>query len=391
MSWIKIFIKNENFAFFNELQNICENIDKNVWSLGDLGLYGGRTGIVIFYFYYSKLTGQELYYNKALELLACNLQSVEIDTDNDSFRENIISLYWAIMHLSDNELIEADLNSVFGGVEGILFNEMLNKVKAGNYDLFSGGIGISEIFVKSKKLPYLSRFVDELKKTAIKTDSGFIKWRSPLHSIIEAPSYNLGLAHGIPSVILNLSKIYNLGIKKTTSKKLIEGAIKYIFSQKLDGAIFKSTFPGVTADFLYSQESPLAWCYGDLGLGIALLQTAVNINNDDLKTEAIEILLLTTRRRDLKREGLDKICLCHGTAGISHIYNRAFQYTGIKEFKTEARYWMLETINLCRRERKDSCNITDISILKGYAGIGLSIISAISDIEPAWDNCLLLS
>ncbi|MFM7431585.1 MAG: hypothetical protein ACKO1F_17035, partial [Flammeovirgaceae bacterium] len=30
-------------------------------------------------------------------------------------------------------------------------------------------------------------------------------------------------------------------------------------------------------------------------------------------------------------------------------------------------------------------------LLEGSAGIGLALLSAISDIEPKWDRCLLLS
>ncbi len=33
----------------------------------------------------------------------------------------------------------------------------------------------------------------------------------------------------------------------------------------------------------------------------------------------------------------------------------------------------------------------DFGFLEGIAGIGLAFISAISDIEPAWDEYLLLS
>jgi len=33
----------------------------------------------------------------------------------------------------------------------------------------------------------------------------------------------------------------------------------------------------------------------------------------------------------------------------------------------------------------------EFGFLEGIAGIGLMYISAISDVEPAWDECLLLS
>ena len=35
--------------------------------------------------------------------------------------------------------------------------------------------------------------------------------------------------------------------------------------------------------------------------------------------------------------------------------------------------------------------MNEYNLLDGIAGIGLSLISAISSIEPQWDECLLLS
>ncbi len=94
--------------------------------------------------------------------------------------------------------------------------------------------------------------------------------------------------------------------------------------------------------------------------------------------------------------------LCHGTAGVAHIFRRLFLDTGLHDFEQAAGYWHKQTLNLA----------TDLNGLAGYfpyipsgpvhptqargflvgiSGIGLSLLHTVSDIRPDWDECLLLS
>jgi hypothetical protein len=76
-----------------------------------------------------------------------------------------------------------------------------------------------------------------------------------------------------------------------------------------------------------------------------------------------------------------------------------YLYTQMNEFKQSAYYWFNETLKLANHKNglagyKSHQNddwVDEMNFLHGIAGIGLALISAISDIEPAWDECLLLS
>ena len=93
--------------------------------------------------------------------------------------------------------------------------------------------------------------------------------------------------------------------------------------------------------------------------------------------------------------------LCHGTAGIAHIYKRMYINTNIIEFKDASNYWYSETLKMAKydipsgflayRPIENGGLKKEFGFLDGISGIGLSLISAISDIEPAWDEALLLS
>jgi|ERR1035437_700610 hypothetical protein len=100
--------------------------------------------------------------------------------------------------------------------------------------------------------------------------------------------------------------------------------------------------------------------------------------------------------------GVQDVCLCHDTSGIAHIYNRAYKLTGIEKFRLSSIYWFEQSLKMAvfddgfagyktyrPPEFGGICNAS--GFLEGIAGIGLAMISAVSDINPAWDNALLLS
>ncbi|MCK5168939.1 MAG: hypothetical protein KAQ75_03590, partial [Bacteroidales bacterium] len=137
-------------------------------------------------------------------------------------------------------------------------------------------------------------------------------------------------------------------------------------------------------------------------VGIALWQAGKNTNNEEWKNKALEILLHTTKRKDLKENSVIDAGLCHGTAGIAHIYNRMYNNTGRDEFKKAAIYWFEQTLKMAKyddglagykawRTPEYGGLQNEYGFLEGIAGIGLALISAVSDIEPKWDECLLLS
>ena len=47
--------------------------------------------------------------------------------------------------------------------------------------------------------------------------------------------------------------------------------------------------------------SRLAWCYGDLGIGIILYQAAKTFNDVELENFALEVLLHTTTRKEIEQ------------------------------------------------------------------------------------------
>jgi lantibiotic modifying enzyme len=98
--------------------------------------------------------------------------------------------------------------------------------------------------------------------------------------------------------------------------------------------------------------------------------------------------------------------LCHGAAGCAHMYNRLYQETGEAAFKDAALKWYTILFDTYYRPGKGASSFLAYShnsetnqkeykknsgFLNGTAGIGLSILAGLSDTEPKWDYCMLLS
>ncbi len=214
---------------------------------------------------------------------------------------------------------------------------------------------------------------------------------------------NLGLSHGLASIIAVLSKIY-IATESLLAKELLLDSVKCLMCTKrsfdrnslFPNYIFKNTKP-ISVKTISSR---LAWCYGDLGISVAIWHASQALRRKDLEEEAKEILQHSAMRLDLDQNGVIDAGLCHGTAGIAHIYNRMYGYTGVEELRGASEYWFDQTLKMaCFKDGLAGYKAwhgslgweSEPGLLEGIAGIGLAMISAVSDIEPAWDECLLLS
>jgi len=200
-----------------------------------------------------------------------------------------------------------------------------------------------------------------------------------------------------------LAKLYRRGIERKVVSRVLESAVRYLLDQKLGHSDYLSVFPPYVIPGETPADSRLAWCYGDLGIGAALYQAGVLADNPKWKAEALKVLKHSASRRDLEVNSVFDASVCHGAAGVAHIFNRMFQYTREEEFKDATLYWLKQTMDFAlfddgiagfkvwHGREADGKWVNDLNMLSGVAGVGLVLLSAVSDIEPGWDQCLLLS
>lgn len=279
----------------------------------------------------------------------------------------------------------------------------------GDYDLISGLVGIGVYAVERLPRPAatvcLEHVVGRLSELADHRRDG-ITWLTrpellPPKARREYARgyYNLGVAHGMPGVLALLGACCASDVAAGDAALLIEGAVSWMLSKQLPPES-PSRFPPLVSVGVDSEPARAAWCYGDPGLACALLVAARGVGREDWEREAVDIALAAARRPP-ETARVQDAGLCHGSAGLAHLFNRLYQATGVDELKRAALHWVDHTLESRHAEggvegfetwdAEHGENVAHPGFLQGAAGVALALASATSDVEPEWDRVLLAS
>lgn len=149
--------------------------------------------------------------------------------------------------------------------------------------------------------------------------------------------------------------------------------------------------------------SRLAWCYGDPGIAATLLVAARAAGVPAWEDKALEIARAAARR-PLEQAFVRDAGLCHGAAGLAHLFNRFWQASSEEVFRDAARFWIERTLELRvpgegiagfrawhAQPGPNGQWVADPGLLEGATGVALVLLAAASTVEPEWDRILLVS
>jgi len=327
----------------------------------------------------------------------------------------VVSLYqgftgigWAVQHVA-RILGEPpdDLSEIDGAVEQLAGQALRPAV----YDLIGGLVGMGVYCLERDgsacALRALELIVERLHELAENSQDESCWFTPPQllseHERQKCPEgfYNLGLAHGVPGIIAFLAKAISAGVAKEKARCLLQGAVRWLLKQRL-AADEGSCFPSFVSPNRRFGGSRLAWCYGDTSVASALLLTARYTGLNWWEKETLAIAAEAAMRDPATSRATDA-CFCHGTAGLAHMFNRIYQAYPDQRYADAAEYWLRRTLQLREpgkgaagylvwgMDSQDNPVLTEnLSILEGIAGIGLSLLAAVSNIEPCWDRMFLV-
>jgi hypothetical protein len=280
----------------------------------------------------------------------------------------------------------------------------------GSYDLITGLVGLGvyavERLPQPRAIAIAEAVLGHLEESAEKTADG-TTWKTPpeqlpAHEREVAPRgyYNLGLAHGVPGVVAWLAQLLSAGVGGDRTRSLLDGATAWLLAQQ--GDIDGSHYPPFVGPDVTLRRGRAGWCYGDASVGASLVMAGLARERPEWISAGID-LLFATARRSLEHGAVRDAGLCHGTAGLAHMFNRAHQLTGDARLRDAALEWYGRTLQIRMPERPvagfpvahydvpEVTYISDPTFLVGASGVGLALLAAVSEVEPAWDRRLLLS
>ena len=157
--------------------------------------------------------------------------------------------------------------------------------------------------------------------------------------------FNISLSHGMSSVVVVLSKILGTvaleAEERERVKWLINGAVNYILMQRIDHEKYGSWFVSTSLECEPQvHRSRLGWCYGDLGVAVALLDAAEALHRDDWRQIAISVLEYAANcRRNPAENAVHDAGLCHGATGIAQVFKTMSERTSSPVLADAWKYW----------------------------------------------------
>jgi lantibiotic modifying enzyme len=402
MTWIPILEGEQQQRTKDKLAEIAEALMLEHAQNRQNGLMLGKMGMALFFSYYYT-------YSKDKRCLHClnDLVSEVFDALNSSehldysFCYGLSGIAWTFEHLVKRGSIDPETAEALDGIDELIFESSSLNLQHSEYDLMIGAVGDGTLLLerssqRKKAAEYLERLIDSVYAAGEFRD-GCYQLQSKF-DVRRITGCNLSMSHGLTGLLVLVSKCFEQNISRDRSRILAEGIVQTILRSELKNQ--RSLFPAYLCKDEEPGSSRLGWCYGDLGFGMGLYEAGVIFKNQNWQEKALEILRATSLRRNLSEERIFDAGLCHGTAGIAHCFSRILNSSKLEVFREAALFWHEETLRYAKHEKglagyktMNSRNELEAQsgLLEGLSGTGLYLLSSVSEINPEWDRCLLLS
>ncbi len=392
-----------------KLKEIDSVLSENYSFNTQLGVLSGVSGLSLFQFYFARFLNNERKSDSALLILSSCVENINNGNVYPTYCAGLSGFGWTTTHLNQEGFIEADDN-LFTETDEYVFQTMQSFLKNKNYDFLHGALGCGFYFLKRYKNTllnelkgrykiYILEFIDSLSDIS-ETDEDGLKWMSIIDIETQEKGSNLSLSHGMSSIINFLSRLYLIDDFKSSVEDILKGGITYMLRFKGKDKNEVSLFPNYISSRKNTQRnSRVAWCYGDLGIGLSLWKASKALKDEILENESIDILKHASKRRLKENTMVMDAGVCHGSFGNAQIFNYMYRQTKIKEFKSACEFWINDGLDKAFHKdgyagfkmwTKEGWK-NELSVLEGIAGIGLVIISYLSEEDSNWDECLMIS
>lgn len=392
-------------------------------------LAAGDAGIGLFFAYLALATQEETEANRwadeAVRFVDRAADALSSSVTPPELYSGFTGVAWTLEHL-DGLLFENDDDGQ-EPIDEVLMDYLDSPAAALEYDIIQGLTGFGIYALERGNRPTavtcLEKVVRRLAEAATRDDEG-VRWfsapeRLPKHQqeAYTEGNFNAGVAHGLPGVLPVLAGAVAAGVAETEARELLEGAVTWLLSHRLNPAEHGGSHLPYAwhPDGTPGDASRVAWCYGDPGVAAALHCAAQPMGREDWAEEAVQ-MALDSARRPRDEVGIQDAGLCHGATGLGHLYHHFYRLHGDERFADAARYWYRWALDFQERVLGDGeiaktehvagfpswgldySNLDaglgwrrDAGFLTGTAGVGLALVAAVSDVEPAWDRILAMS
>ncbi|WP_042142743.1 MULTISPECIES: lanthionine synthetase LanC family protein [unclassified Pseudoalteromonas] len=369
------------------------------------GLLSGLTGDLLFLFKLSQYNFElvdENIFNEKLEFLQSQLS---LSINRYDLSSGLSGQGWFLEYI--NQAQEADYDpELCEEIDDILFNTLCIDNWQGEIEMVLGLSGIA-MYAGRRQLKYPSKslfekIIKHFEDSAIQISENTLSWSQPKDSVYrfnkdepEAVEYNLGLAHGVPSIIAAILPALKIPSLFDRTKRLLVQSCDWLLDQELKEENKISCFGSSCND---NNGSRLGWCYGDLTIALTLARVGNALEMPSYINKAKEISFHSAHRDE--RQGMIRDAgLCHGSAGLVLIFQLLHQELKEPQLLQAANKWLTYTLERYKNHELHGLFMysgltnqyeEETGFLMGYGGIGLCLLSALGE-DADWADSLLMA
>jgi lantibiotic modifying enzyme len=368
------------------------------YSIGQLG------GSTLFYLYSGRLFSNAGDFNRGIDLLEkLIVNSARLNQGNIS--SGLGGVCWLLDICRKESFIEQDVNEIFPKIDLTLSNWISETIKLGNLDYLHGAIGTFIYLLHRYKdnnieAAVIEKLMDELLTTFIRIeDGGYFPFYSNLEQKIIPEICNLGLSHGIMSIIYAIAFAGQLGVRKTQATIVLKEVFKLIdviISNNINEKNYQFPFSYDLKTKRPNSGGRIAWCYGDFGNSISILKAGEFLGQPALRTFAQD-LCSKSLASTIEEQGIVDSGLCHGLTGAISILDFWYRKTDKSLFLEYKNSYMNRYLqgfpnqNFHRNSFDPKTGYApNYTMLEGISGIGLSLLSELDTNKHYWKQLFLL-
>jgi len=363
----------------------------------------GNGALPLLYYKLYTIYQQERYRQQAETILDGLLDEISAGLPSSTYCDGLAGLAGMLSYLVEHNILDEGAEDFLAQCDTTLYQAFQKMVAQGNLDYLHGALGVAFYF--------LHRRLATPAATGPLVLVGEELLRQLAPTLVPTPGQyvNCGMAHGQLAALMFLTKYLPVAPQPAPVLATIRALVAQVLRYQTADPAARAQFPSIVhlqadpAQFETVYDIPNGWCYGDTVISLGLLAASEALQDAELRTTATTIALRSTQRDTPAKALLLDGAICHGTAGLAHLYKKWHQATGLPQFRASYEYWIGQTLAMGTRpagpggfqkNMGHGTHATTYGLLDGACGIGLVLADFVADSpdEPSdWDRFFALS
>jgi lantibiotic modifying enzyme len=368
------------------------------------GFSGGQAGPFLFLYAYATHTGSAPAAAAAQRLLhAAVRQFLTLGPSLTYYRE-LAEFGTLLLYLREQDYLDDSFEPLLEQLDLRAGHGLQVLAEQKQFDPFVGYLPLAHYFLQRQAAApngaaALRLAADTLLRDYVaQGDAGF--WYSGLFG---KQQVYLGWSHGLAAILLFLTQLLATGFdyRRDELRLVLAGAARFLTRPHLYTG--RNQYPDIIGQ--PNSSDTLNLCYGDLGIGFALLQAAHTLADEELREHALRTLTLAAARQDPALCNVFDASLIYGASGNALFFKYLQQLCPTETvFGEAAGYWYEQAQQLSQhpgqvagyRGHYNQHNASaHYSLFEGLAGYGLVLLEfELDTISPmpllGYPSCLCL-